>query len=538
MFPPEPGEMPPPWQRSVAPSDRTFLIDGRADVLLSAALCVFRTPRALWADRIAKARRGGMNTIETSVAPDVFAGEGARDLSDFLAECARQTMYAVVRVDTAHRPFLDAVVALLAPHLWTRNGPVILLRAESEQAAELLIRGIDVPVLTQRGAVCPSEDIGSASLRHLADGACCCTYEGYFGESDAPISQTGRESEAWRAARRVAGFAQTFKTILTTGQLRRDLPATNVRASELHTPQNGAILFITNPDKARPTQGSVIPVIADVRLGPGETRARVHDVPLGFSPKGYLAAYAGLVKSEAPVLGAHVLPDPHQGARVYVYDAPGQTGEVVLWSGGDRAQSVVVSFENVPRVYFAGPSQIVALSTEMAGRTWLPPNGAAGAAPVVIGPDDVREHSADHFVGEFAPGQTHTAFVLGADGALRALAVDAPALPAPPALGAWQARERGRQATFTLAAPLDTATPLVVRVDGAGGSEPALWLNGRPLARCEHSGGGPWRDYYAPEPWLNTGENVLVLDEAEQNPPARAWLAWDEKAATLVRVAF
>jgi hypothetical protein len=92
---------------------------------------------------------------------------------------------------------------------------------------------------------------------------------------------------------------------------------------------------------------------------------------------------------------------------------------------------------------------------------------------------------------------------------------------------------RWHSATFDLTEPLDTATPLLVRLDGMG--KGVLWLNGRNLGRYWQTA-GPQRDYYAPEPWLNVGENVLVLVETEGNTPEEVSLVWDEKASVVMRV--
>ena len=59
-----------------------FLLDGRPFRILSGALHYFRVHPDLWADRIDKARRMGLNTIETYVAWNAHAPEpGAFDLS-------------------------------------------------------------------------------------------------------------------------------------------------------------------------------------------------------------------------------------------------------------------------------------------------------------------------------------------------------------------------------------------------------------------------------------------------------------------------
>lgn len=102
------------------------------------------------------------------------------------------------------------------------------------------------------------------------------------------------------------------------------------------------------------------------------------------------------------------------------------------------------------------------------------------------------------------------------------------------AVGNEGAPVRWHRATFTLNAPLDTATPLLVRLAGMG--KGVLWLNGRNLGRYWVEA-GPQTNYYAPEPWLNVGENMLVLAETEGNTPEGISLVWDDNAAAVVRVA-
>lgn len=833
-----PAAAPPP--RTVTHNARTFLLDGQPEIFLSAAIHYFRVPHELWADRIAKAKRGGINTIETYVAWNFheewqgqFDFAGDRDLDAFFAECARQNMYVIARPGpyicaewdyggfpawlqtlpgvafrTMNRPYLDAVarwfdalMPIIERHQWTfatsprsgGGGNVILVQVENEYENlkwtrgndmvvddayqqwvrdALLERGINVPLITCAGhcsgtiecvnghnpgdlmpdfrARYPDKPIFStefwtawydawgqphhtrsaadleyASLRCFAEGACGYNYYVFHGgtnfgytpmylqttsyDYDAPISETGRLTDKWRASRRVALFAQTFKEILLTGEHRRGLPTfgdERLRVHETKTAQQGGILWLDNPDKDETITGAVPPYVSEVTLAPRTLLPWVHDVPIGAANK-YLSAYAGLVKSDAFVLAAHVLPDPFEGARVYVCGTPGDTREVVLFNGNERGQAVSVTFDaDAPRLFTAGPSQIVALSTEMAGRLWLHPDDEN--APVLIGPDDVREQSALDFVGEFAPGESHTVYALRPNGELSETTFDAPALPAPPALSAWRTlaepnfaapdfddsdwleldeptnmialgnganpygwyratitmdeatsatlhfsacsdrltlfvngarvgsspippedrrgdwtatfdvqlhggentlcvfadglglikgdwqigkgqehekkgiygpvmltpdsgcyqievsrwRFQGmlhgeregwwkpemdwsklpassgpvhwHRATFTLGAPLDTATPLLVRLADMG--KGVLWLNGHNLGRYWVEA-GPQTDYYAPEPWLNVGENVLMLAETEGNTPEGVSLVWDEKAAAVVRVA-
>ncbi|MBC8102715.1 MAG: beta-galactosidase [Cytophagales bacterium] len=826
-----------PAARTVSYNSRAFVINGEPELFLSACIHYFRVPHRLWADRIARAKRGGMNTIETYVAwnlheptPGVFDWDGDRDLDAFITECERQGMYVIVRPGpyicaewdyggfpawlqtvpgiefrTMNAPYLaavdryfDAVTPIIARHQWTRGGGVVLVQVENEYAnlratrgSDMLVdddyqhyvrdgllrRGIEVPLLScagycsgtvegvnshNPGDLMPqfretfpdkplfstefwtawydswgqphhtrsAADIEYASLRCFAEGACGYNYYVYHGgtnfgytpmylqttsyDYDAPISETGRLTDKWRAARRVALWARTFREILLTGEHRRDLPARGgLRVTETATKERGAIVFIDNPHAEETVTGSVLPYLPEVTLAPRELLPWVHDVPIGYGGPGagYLAAYAGLVKSDAPVLAAHVLPDPHDGSRLYVYGEPGQDREVVLWSGGERAKEIRVTFADEPRLYLVGMSQVIALSPAMAGRTWIHPTDEN--APVLLGADDVREHGVESAVIEAAPNTSHTLYALAPDGLLSEINVETPARPAPPALSSWRttaepsyadpafddsawrriedletegnmiphtgsnpygwyraivetpdggdatlhfaacsdrltlwlngerigsstvppedrrtdwtasfevplpsgtstlcvladglglikgdwqigkgqehekkgiygpvtltvggacyqieisrwrfqpflygeqsgwwggapmppavmgeetapgAPIRWHRATFRLDAPLDTATPLLVRLDGMG--KGVLWLNGRNLGRYWQDA-GPQRDYYAPEPWLLVGENVLVLVETEGNWPEQVSLVWDEKSSVVTRI--
>jgi hypothetical protein len=824
-----------PETRTISYTPRAFTIDGRPELFLSAGIHYFRVPHQLWANRIARARRGGMNTIETYVAwnfheavPGNFDFEGDRDLGAFLAECARQGMYAIVRPGPyicaewdyggfpawlqsvpgirfrtmnepyldAVRRYLDAVAPIIARHQWTNGGAVVLVQVENEYANlkwtrgedmvvdddyqrfirdALIERGITVPLITCAGHCSgtiecvnshnPADqmpefrrtypdkplfstefwtawydiwgsphhtrsaaDIEYASWRCWAEGACGYNYYVYHGgtnfgytpmylqttsyDYDAPVSETGRLTNNWRAAKRVALFAQTFREILLTGEhrTRGGRALGGLRATETATPQRGSIVWIDNLSTKDAVTGALPPYLPEVTLGPRRLLPWVHDAPIGESAS-YLGAYAGLVKSDATVLTARILPDPYEGVRVYVYGEPGDSREVVLFNGAERGQSVTVTFDaEAPRLYRIGPSQVVALSTEMAGRTWLPEDEND---PVLFGPDDVRLQTAEEAVVELAPAREHTLYSLLPSGDLTTLDVVAPPLPSPPALSAWQtvaepdatlpdfddsswlpiddvatagnmiphtgsnpygwyravietddiggdatlhfaacsdrltlwvngerigssavppedrrqdwtadfdvtlqagrnvlcvladglglikgdwqigkgqehekkgiygpvtltlpgacyqidvarwrfqpflhgeangwwrpdgwpavdsangdggAPIRWHRATFRLDAPIDTATPLRVRLDGMG--KGILWVNGHNLGRYWQI--GPQESYYAPEPWLNVGENVLILAETEGNAPDAVRLVWDDGASAVVHVA-
>jgi len=182
-----------------------FLLDGRPLQVVSGALHYFRVHPDQWADRIDKARRMGLNTIETYVAwnfhaprPGVFDLDGPRDLGRFLDLVADAGLHAVVRpgpyicaewdggglpawlfaqpgvgVRRAERTYLAAVrdyyahvLPVVAARQVTAGGPVIAVQVENEygaygddgpeeRAAYLralvdMVRaeGIDVPLVT------------------------------------------------------------------------------------------------------------------------------------------------------------------------------------------------------------------------------------------------------------------------------------------------------------------------------------------------------------------------------------------------------
>ncbi|MGW4526807.1 beta-galactosidase [Amycolatopsis sp. NPDC004378] len=151
-----------------------FLLDGRPFRILSGALHYFRVHPDLWADRIDKARRMGLNTIETYVpwnahapSPDGFDLSGGLDLDRFLRLVAEAGMYAIVRPGPyicaewdngglpawlfrdpsvgirryepkyldAVREYLSRVYEVVVPHQIDRGGPVLLVQVENEYGA-------------------------------------------------------------------------------------------------------------------------------------------------------------------------------------------------------------------------------------------------------------------------------------------------------------------------------------------------------------------------------------------------------------------
>lgn len=151
-----------------------FLLDGSPHRILSGAIHYFRVHPDQWADRIDKARRMGLNTVETYVAwnlhaprPGEWRSEGGLDLARFLDTVAAAGMHAIVRpgpyvcaewdngglppwlftdrgtgVRTSEPTYMKAVDEYLrrvydvvVPRQVDRGGPVILVQIENEYGA-------------------------------------------------------------------------------------------------------------------------------------------------------------------------------------------------------------------------------------------------------------------------------------------------------------------------------------------------------------------------------------------------------------------
>ncbi len=84
--------------------DRSFLIDGRRVWLVSGAVHYFRTPAALWQDRLLKAKRCGLNCISTSIpwnfhetAEGRWNLTGDHDLAAFVRLAGDLRLYVILK---------------------------------------------------------------------------------------------------------------------------------------------------------------------------------------------------------------------------------------------------------------------------------------------------------------------------------------------------------------------------------------------------------------------------------------------------------
>ena len=176
-------------------------------------------------------------------------------------------------------------------------------------------------------------------------------------------------AEALWQLRPLALFAATFGEPLRSGTFHSGLRARGgLIVTEWRTAQQGALLFAHNPTDS-PVIGSVFPAFEEREVAAGETVIWAHDFPLGLS-ENYLAAYAGLVKSDATLLTAHLRPDPFPGARIFVVGTPGERHEVSVFNAGP-GEVIEVIFGEAPAVFATGVSQVVAVPEALAPQLWI-----------------------------------------------------------------------------------------------------------------------------------------------------------------------
>ena len=84
--------------------DRSYFLDGRRVWLASGAIHYFRLPHQLWRDRLLKAKRAGLNCVETYVAwnfHEPHEGEwdfnGDKDLRKFIMQAGELGLYVILR---------------------------------------------------------------------------------------------------------------------------------------------------------------------------------------------------------------------------------------------------------------------------------------------------------------------------------------------------------------------------------------------------------------------------------------------------------
>lgn len=84
--------------------DRSFFLDDRRIWLCSGSVHYFRVPHELWRDRLLKAKRAGLNCVQTYVAwnfHELQEGqwdfEGDRDVRSFIVQAGELGLYVILR---------------------------------------------------------------------------------------------------------------------------------------------------------------------------------------------------------------------------------------------------------------------------------------------------------------------------------------------------------------------------------------------------------------------------------------------------------
>jgi hypothetical protein len=182
--------------------DRSFFVDDRRLWLSSGSIHYFRVPRQLWRDRVLKAKRAGLNCIDTYVPWNYhemqegrwdFSGE--KDVGAFVRLCGEMGMYVILRPgpyicaewdfgglpawlsaksgiayrthNAVYMHYFDKYLRQLLPRLAelqaTRGGPILLIQNENEyfythmperlQYCEFINQlfkrsGFDIPIIT------------------------------------------------------------------------------------------------------------------------------------------------------------------------------------------------------------------------------------------------------------------------------------------------------------------------------------------------------------------------------------------------------
>ncbi|KAE8719129.1 Beta-galactosidase 11 [Hibiscus syriacus] len=118
---------------------RSIIVNGKRVLLFSGAIHYPRSTPDMWPDLIQKAKRGGINTIETYVfwnghepVQGQFNFEGQYDLVKFIKLIHQHNMYAVLRLG----PFVQAEWNNGGLPYWLREVPNIIFRSDNEPYKE------------------------------------------------------------------------------------------------------------------------------------------------------------------------------------------------------------------------------------------------------------------------------------------------------------------------------------------------------------------------------------------------------------------
>ncbi|KAL5788850.1 hypothetical protein ACOSP7_005799 [Xanthoceras sorbifolium] len=120
--------------KGVTYDGRSLIVNGRRELIFSGAIHYPRSTPSQWAELISKAKRGGLNTIETYVFWNVheaiqgqFNFEGQNDLVKFIKMIQEQDMHVIIRLG----PFIQAEWNNGGLPYWLREIPGIIFRSDN-----------------------------------------------------------------------------------------------------------------------------------------------------------------------------------------------------------------------------------------------------------------------------------------------------------------------------------------------------------------------------------------------------------------------
>ncbi|KAK8582514.1 hypothetical protein V6N13_069291 [Hibiscus sabdariffa] len=128
---------------------RSVIINGKRELLFSGAIHYPRSTPDMWPDLMQKAKRGGLNTIETYVfwnghepVQGQYNFEGEYDLVKFIKLIHQNRMFAVLRLG----PFVQAEWNNGGLPYWLREVPNIIFRSDNEPYKEHMQRFVTMIV--------------------------------------------------------------------------------------------------------------------------------------------------------------------------------------------------------------------------------------------------------------------------------------------------------------------------------------------------------------------------------------------------------
>ncbi|XP_051139234.1 beta-galactosidase 16-like [Andrographis paniculata] len=114
---------------------RSLIIAGRRKLLFSGSIHYPRSTPDMWTSLIAKAKEGGLNTIDTYVfwnvhepQPGQYDFSGRADIVRFIKEIQAQGLYTILRIG----PFIQAEWTYGGLPFWLREVPGIVFRTDNE----------------------------------------------------------------------------------------------------------------------------------------------------------------------------------------------------------------------------------------------------------------------------------------------------------------------------------------------------------------------------------------------------------------------